>query len=96
MKIINFLKSNFLKLICINSVRPILLSENPTFLILMSQNIGDMIVCSPILRELKLAFPNSELQVIIKSVNKEMAEEAFRNASHKLPINTKLVERRPM
>lgn len=74
MKIINFLKSNFLKLICINTVKPILLSEKPTFLILMSQNIGDMIVCSPILRELKLAFPNSELQVIIKSVNKEMAE----------------------
>ena len=32
----------------------------------------------------------------IEGVDKEMAEEAFRNASHKLPIKTKLVERRPM
>ena len=32
----------------------------------------------------------------IEGVDKEMAEEAFRNAGHKLPIKTKLVERRPM
>ena len=31
----------------------------------------------------------------IEGVNREMAEEAFRNAGHKLPIKTKLVERRP-
>ena len=30
----------------------------------------------------------------IEGVTREMAEEAFRNASHKLPIKTKLVERR--
>ena len=29
----------------------------------------------------------------IEGVNKEMAEEAFRNAGHKLPMKTKLVER---
>lgn len=32
----------------------------------------------------------------IEGVDREMAEEAFRNAGHKLPIKTKLVERRPM
>ena len=32
----------------------------------------------------------------IEGVNKEMAEEAFRNAGHKLPMKTKLVERRPI
>ena len=32
----------------------------------------------------------------IEGVTKEMAEEAFRNAGHKLPIKTKLVERRPI
>ena len=30
----------------------------------------------------------------IDGVNRTMAEEAFRNASHKLPIKTKIVERR--
>ena len=32
----------------------------------------------------------------IEGVDREMAEEAFRNASHKLPIKTKIVERRTM
>ena len=32
----------------------------------------------------------------IEGVDRSMAEEAFRNAGHKLPIKTKLVERRPM
>jgi len=32
----------------------------------------------------------------IEGVNKEMAEEAFRNAGHKLPMKTTLVERRPI
>ena len=32
----------------------------------------------------------------IEGVSKEMAEEAFRNAGHKLPVKTKLVERRPL
>ena len=32
----------------------------------------------------------------IEGVDREMAEEAFRNAGHKLPIKTRLVERRPM
>ena len=32
----------------------------------------------------------------IEGVDREMAEEAFRNAGHKLPIKTKLVERRPI
>ena len=31
-----------------------------------------------------------------EGVDRSMAEEAFRNAGHKLPIKTKLVERRPM
>ena len=32
----------------------------------------------------------------IDGVDRSMAEEAFRNASHKLPIKTKLVERRAL
>ena len=32
----------------------------------------------------------------IEGVNKDMAEEAFRNAGHKLPMKTKLDERRPI
>ncbi len=32
----------------------------------------------------------------VEGVDRNMAEEAFRNAGHKLPIKTKLVERRPM
>ena len=32
----------------------------------------------------------------VEGVDRIMAEEAFRNAGHKLPIKTKLVERRPM
>ena len=32
----------------------------------------------------------------IDGVDKSMAEEAFRNASHKLPVKTKIVERRSM
>ena len=32
----------------------------------------------------------------IEGVDRDMAEEAFRNAGHKLPIKTKLVERRPI
>ena len=32
----------------------------------------------------------------IEGVDRAQAEEAFRNAGHKLPIKTKLVERRPM
>jgi len=39
----------------------------------MTQKIGDMVVCSPILREIKLAHPNSDLRVIASEVNKEIA-----------------------
>ena len=36
------------------------------------QKIGDMIVCSPILREIKLAHPKAELHVLASEVNKEL------------------------
>ena len=32
----------------------------------------------------------------VEGVDREMAEEAFRNAGHKLPVKTKLVKRRPI
>jgi large subunit ribosomal protein L16 len=32
----------------------------------------------------------------VEGVDRSMAEEAFKNAGHKLPIKTKLVERRVM
>jgi len=39
----------------------------------MNQNIGDMVVCSPILREIKLKFPKSELEVLASNANIELA-----------------------
>ena len=69
----SYIKSNFLKFISRNKVRPLLLTSSPKFLILMNQKIGDMIVCSPILREIKIAFPNSNLQVIASQTNKDIA-----------------------
>ncbi len=68
------LKASFLKLISNHKIRPIHVNMSPKFLILMNQNIGDMIVCSPILRELKLAFPNCNLQVMASQTNKEIAQ----------------------
>ena len=67
------IKASFLKYISRSQVRPLLLNDYPKFLILMHQNIGDMIVCSPILREIKIAFPNSNLQVIASQTNKDIA-----------------------
>ena len=69
----NFIKSNFLKLISRGNTRPLVLGDSPKFLILMTQKIGDMIVCSPILREIKLAFPDAELQVLASQTNVEIA-----------------------
>ena len=67
------LKSYFLKLISNHKIRPLNLNQSPKFLILMNQNIGDMIVCSPILREIKKAYPDSNLQVLASQSNKEIA-----------------------
>ena len=68
------LKASFLKLISNHKIRPIHVNMSPKFLILMNQNIGDMIVFSPILRELKLAFPSCNLQVMASQTNKEIAQ----------------------
>ena len=93
------LKASFLKLISTHTIRPIHVNIAPKFLILMHQNIGDMIVCSPILRELKLAFPNCNLQVLASQTNKEIAEAnpyidnviVYKNQWHSLlPILVKL------
>ena len=70
----NIIKSRFLKIICTNRPRDLNLSDSPKFLILMNQKIGDMIVCSPILREIKSAYPNSQLHVLASDVNKEIAQ----------------------
>ncbi|MDP7194634.1 MAG: lipopolysaccharide heptosyltransferase family protein, partial [SAR202 cluster bacterium] len=67
------IKASFLKYISRSQLRPLLINDYPKFLILMHQNIGDMIVCSPILREIKIAFPNSNLQVIASQTNKDIA-----------------------
>ena len=44
MSVNSILKSYLLKLICNHKTRPLNLNESPRFLMLMSQNIGDMIV----------------------------------------------------
>ena len=88
----NFIKSNFLKLISRGRTRPLVLGNSPKFLILMTQKIGDMIVCSPILREIKFAFPDAELQVLASQTNVEIAREnpyidnvyVYKNQWHKL------------
>ena len=68
------LKANFLKLISRRKIKLLSLSNSPKLLILMHQNIGDMIVCSPILREIKIAYPNSNLQVLASNNNKDIAQ----------------------
>ena len=67
------LKSYFLKFISNHKTRFLDISDSPKFLILMHQNISDMIVCSPILREIKKAYPTSNLQVLASEANKEIA-----------------------
>ena len=69
----NYIKINFLKIISRHKVRPLILSSSPKFLILMNQKIGDMIVCSPILREIKSAYPHADIHVMASEVNKELA-----------------------
>ncbi|MDA8905289.1 hypothetical protein N9I58_02360 [Candidatus Thioglobus sp.] len=92
MSLINIVKLSFLKFISRNKVRPLPQLVTPKFLILMNQNIGDFIVCSPILREIKLALPVSETQVLVSEVNKDIAlanpyidkVHVYRNQWHKL------------
>ena len=93
------LKASFLKLISNHKIRPLNVNIAPKFLILMHQNIGDMIVCSPILRELKLAFPDCNLQVLASQTNKEIAQAnpyidnviVYKNQWHRLlPLLIKL------
>ena len=67
------LKSYFLKFISNHKTRFLDISDSPKFLILMHQNIGDMIVFSRILREIKKPYPTSNLQVLESEVNKEIA-----------------------
>lgn len=69
----NYIKINFLKVLSRHKVRPLILGSNPKFLIIMYQKIGEMVVCSPILREIKSAYPNADLHVIASEVNKELA-----------------------
>lgn len=73
MSLIIKIKACFLKLLCIHEIKPFSITDSPKLLILMHQNIGDMIVCSPILREIKNAYPTCNLQVIASQVNKEIA-----------------------
>ena len=69
----NYIKIKFLKAISRHKVRPLVLSSSPKFLILMNQKIGDMVVCSPILREIKSAYPLADIHVMASEVNKELA-----------------------
>ena len=69
----NYIKIRFLKVISRHKVRPLVLSSSPKILILMNQKIGDMIVCSPILREIKSAYPYADIHVISSEVNKDLA-----------------------
>ena len=51
----NYIKISFLKVLSRHKVQHLKLKRNSKFLILMNQKIGDMVVSSPILREIKLA-----------------------------------------
>jgi ADP-heptose:LPS heptosyltransferase len=92
-------KATFLKFISHHKIQPLPLNESPKFLILMNQNIGDMIVCSPILRELKVSYPSSYIQVLASYTNQEVAIAnpyidnvvVYKNRWHKLlPLLLKL------
>lgn len=72
MSLSNNLKIYFLKYISRRTIRPLILGSTPKLLVLMNQKIGDMIVCSPILREIKSAYPKAELHVLASEVNKEL------------------------
>ena len=71
MNLSNNLKIYFLKYISRRKVCNLILITTPKLLVLMNQKIGDMIVCSPILREIKSAHPKAELHVLASEVNKE-------------------------
>lgn len=73
MKSLDLIKSSFLKLLCIKKKINLEKVDFKKFLILMNQNIGDAVVCSPILREIKLAYPNSEIHVLASAANKDVA-----------------------
>ena len=72
MNLSNNLKIYFLKYISRRTICPLILGSTPKLLVLMNQKIGDMIVCSPILREIKSAYPKAELHVLASEVNKEL------------------------
>jgi len=88
----NYIKISFLKVISRHKLRPLELERNSKFLILMNQKIGDIVVSSPILREIKSAYPDSNLHVIASEVNKELALSSpyvdkvhiYKNQWHKL------------
>lgn len=72
---ITFFKVSLLKLISQSKIKSLPTSKHPKFLILMNQNIGDMIVFSPLIREIKKAYPYSSLQVISSENNIEIAKK---------------------
>ena len=69
---LNYLKIILLKALSRHKVRPLVLGRSSKFLILMNQKIGDMVVCSPILREIKSAYPDADLHVVASEVNKDL------------------------
>ena len=75
MSVINFFKVSFLKFISKRKIRPLPVTKSPKFLVLMNQNIGDMIVSSPLIREIKIAFPDSNIHVLASNNNQEIANE---------------------
>ena len=73
MKISYFFKASFLKFISRKKSRSINLDKSQKILILMNQKIGDMVVCSPIIREIRKSYPKSKIHVLASEVNKEIA-----------------------
>ena len=77
MSLIIKIKACFLKLLSRHEIKPFSITDSPKVLILMHQNIGDMIVCSPILRDIRNAYPTCNLHVIASQANKEIATKVL-------------------
>lgn len=75
MKPLIYIKASFLKFISKRKTRPLPLIRSPKFILLMHQSIGDMIVFSSLIREIKLGYPDSSIQVLASKKNIDIAKE---------------------
>ena len=69
------IKGRFLKFISKRKTRPVPQIQSPKFILLMHQSIGDMIVFSSLIREIKSGYQNPSIQVIASKKNIDIAKQ---------------------